>query len=78
MLLKKPPPPSPEAGEKPEVVATPAAAATPNVAPAAAPSSKEDVKEVTTVMGEIDLAAEKADGEEDKDEVQWATEFDTK
>ena len=89
-LLKKPPPPSPEAGEKAKVAAAPAAAvaATPKVAASApisekdlttsAPISEKDVNEMTAVMGDIELNAEKADGAEDKDEVQWATDFDTK
>jgi hypothetical protein len=81
MLLKKPPPPSPEVGEKSKVKAAPAAAAeTPKVgadADADAAPSK-DVKEMTTGMGDIELSAEKAAGEEDKDEVQWATDFDKK
>jgi hypothetical protein len=82
MLLKKPPPPSSEAGEKAvvAVAVAPVAATVPKVAAAAATEpSKEDVKEMTTEMGDIELNAEKDDGAaEDKDEVQWATDFDAK
>jgi hypothetical protein len=82
MLLKKPPPPSPEGREKKIVPAAPAVAAaetTPKVA-ATATTSEKDVKEMTAVIGDIDLDPDKVvtDGAEDKDEVRFATDFDTK